>query len=125
MTRRRGRPKGSSTDDYIMGIMCGLVGVLGPLDARYLARLLIKLRQVPRGGSDVSRIDRLARKIHSGKFRANTKECRDGIVWGMEIAAQHPDWGPPLPDGFDTPEYGMPISNMIKLARRSRAPKPK
>ena len=96
------------------------------MDARYLAALLIKLGQVPRGGSDVSRIDRLARKIHSGKFRANTKECRAGIVLGMEIAAQHPDWGPPLPDGFDTPEYGMPISNMIKLARRSRrAPRPK
>ena len=50
MPRRRGRPKGFETHDYIMGIMCGLVGVLGPLDARYLAALLIKLGQVPRGG---------------------------------------------------------------------------
>ena len=125
MPRRRGRPKGSTTDDYIIGYMCGLVGVLGPLDARYLADLVIKLGQVPLGGNDASRIDRLARKIHSGNFRAHTKECRNGIMLGMEIAARHPGWGPLLPDGFDTPEYGMSISDMIKLARRRRAPKPR
>ena len=77
------------------------------------------------GGSDVSRIDRLARKIHSGKFRADTKECRNGLRLGMEIAARHPDRGPLLPDGFDTPKYGISISDMIKLARRRRAPKPR
>ena len=79
MPRRRGRPTGSSTDDYIIGIMCGLLCLLGPSDARYLARWAIGSGVVPRGGTEASRVDRLARKIRSGNFRADTKEWRAGI----------------------------------------------
>ena len=49
MTRRRGRPAGSSTDDYTIGVMCGLLWRLGPLDARYLARFAIEFGGVPAG----------------------------------------------------------------------------
>ena len=79
MPRRRGRPAGSSTDDYAIGVMFGLLWLLGPSDARDLARLAIKLGQVPCGGTEASRVDRLARKISASNFRADTKEWRAGF----------------------------------------------
>ena len=100
MTRRRGRPAGSSSDDYTIGVMCGLLWRLGPLDATSLARLAIKFGWVPRGGSDVSRIDRLARKINAGNFRMDTKEWRAGADSG-HVAAPRPASGRPLLDYYD------------------------
>ena len=73
------RPKGSRTDDYIVGVMCGLLYIMGPSAATYLARLAIKIDQVPLGGTEDNRVDRLARKILSGNYRSDTKEFHDGF----------------------------------------------
>ena len=147
MPRRRGRPTGSSTDDYIIGIMCGLLWLLGPSDARYLAALSHQVGQVPRGGTEASRIDRLARKIRSGNFRANTKEWRAGIrlIMRAGLFEMNPPPAPPvlshydisdcisLADVMDLPRHrGGPkpkrwvsIEDMMKLARCRRGPKPR
>ena len=121
MTRRRGRPPGSSSDDYTIGVMCGLLWRLGPLDARSLARLTIEFGWVPRGGSDTSRIDRLARKLNAGNFRADTKEWRAGATLGTWLCLD-PASGRPLLDYYDTSEC-VSIKDVIKLARRKRGPK--
>ena len=128
MPRRRGRPAGSSTDDYIMGFMCGLIWLLGPSGgARELARLTIKLGQVPRGGSEASRVERLARKLLSHRFRYDTKEWRDGLMmvkWMNAQMADDPAWGPPLLDYYDTSECTS-IADVMKLTPRRRGPNPK
>ena len=117
MPRRRGRPKGSRTDDYITGFMCGLMWGLEPSPgrARDLARLVIKLGQVPRGGSDASRVDRLARKIRSHRFRTDTKEWRDGLMldkW-MYPNPQDPD---PLPPHYYNTSECISLADLMKLA---------
>jgi hypothetical protein len=117
MTRRRGRPSGSSTDNYIIGLMCGLLYELGPMSARDLARLVIKLGQVPRGGSETSRVERLARKIMAGDFRIDTKEWRDGIMMYKWMRSQlSPSSGPPLMERFDTSECAS-IADAIRLRK--------
>ena len=129
MTKLKRRPPGSKIDDRIIGFMCGLLMILGPQDARYLARLAIKFGQVPPGGTDVSRVSRLARKIHSGNYRTDTKEYRNGLMLAKSIdaaaAARRPDWGPPLMDFYDTSECASISDAMKKLTPRRRGPNPK
>ena len=108
-----GRPAGSKTDDYIIGFMCGLMWGLEPPTgrARALARLTIKLGQVPRRASEFTRVDRLARKIRSHQFRRGTKEWRDGFLLGkwMYPNPQDPD---PVPMLLEC----ISLADLMKLA---------
>ena len=125
MTRRRGRPKGSRADDYIIGFMCGMLRLLGPSDARYLARIALMYGLVPRGGTNASRVERLARKICDGNFRADTKEWWNGYMLVKQINARlaRPP-KVPLLDYYDTSGC-VSLKDVMRLAPRRRALKPK
>jgi hypothetical protein len=124
MPRRRGRPKGSSTDDYIIGFMCGMLRLLGPSDARYLARIALMYGLVPRGGTRASRVDRLARKICTGNFRADTEEWWNGYMLVKQIDARLArPLKVPLLDYYDTSGC-VSLKDVMRLAPRRRRPKP-